>query len=449
MLSLLAWRRGVARCSGRPHAAVLWLTALVLAAGAAACDRATGPIEVSYLAIVALVDTPSGVSPGLHYDYRVQEVSGTLGIDTIIEVQPSDTVILRLPVATYGIALSGLPAWCASRYGDEQYVVVFDAPSTALARYFITCQAPLTVHLVTEGPVSSDHEMVYHVSGGSYDRVGIAHPNDTLRFDHVPAGDYQFTLSLLSPDCVVTSNGATHPQITVPAGGGAVLDLRIACSDPARRPQFLQAAATYTNGVSAFVFRVRDPDRDVERYVWDLTDCAGTTILPGGARIRRGLSSGRTYDRDTLTVVAAFEPGLADSTVVGRCTALRVVDQQGNTTPVLELPIRPAPGTPPIASMFNAFTIGTEAIHTDLAAGDPEGDFVGVFAAARVRDGVLFPPDGNPDIGIYNAAGYIGGAVPELPLGARIQYGDVYAVIVYLIDAAGHFTRLEDVDLFR
>ena len=427
----------------------LWCAGVLLAA-AFACDRPTGPIPVSWLAIVALVDTPPGVSPGARYGYRVQEVSGTLGIDTLIEVLPRDTVILRMPVATYQVAVSGLPKWCASRYGEDQYVVVFDPPSTALARYFISCRAPLTVQVANEGSAPADPEVVYRLHGGDgVNLLGILHPNDTLRFDQVGPGEYELALSLVDANCVVITDGGTHPRFVIPEGGGAVLDVRISCSDPARRPQFLHAAASFRDGVSAFVLRVADPDRDVERYYWDLTDCRRTSILPGGARIRRGLSSGRTHNLDTITVVAAFETELSAAEVSGRCTAVRVADQLGNTTAVVELPMRAAPGSPPAAGMFNAFTIGIEAIHTDLAAGDPDGDFVGVFAAARVRDGVLFPPDGNPDIGIFNAAGYIGASVPELPLGARIQYGDVYAVIIYLIDAAGHVTRLEDVDLFR
>ncbi len=444
-MQLIRRTRGVTRTIGWPHA-----FAMVALTAALGCERPTGPEPVSWLAIVALVDTPAGVSAGARYGYRVREVSGTLGIDTTLHVLPSDTVFLRLPVATYGVELTGLPAWCDSRYGSDQFVVVFDPPSTALARYYITCRAPLTVQLATEGPVAADHEMVFRLSGGTgFEDVGIVHPNDTLRFDRLGPGEYEFALSVLSPDCVVTSNGATHPRVTVPEGGGAVLDVRVACSDPARRPRFLQAAATFRDGVSAFVLRVADPDRDVERYVWDLTDCRGTSVVPGGARIRRGLSSGRTHDLDTLTVIGVYETGMSTGDVAGRCTALRVADQLGNTTPVVELPIRNEPGLAPSATTFNAYTVGTAAIHTDLVVEDGDADFLGVFATARTRDGVLFPADGNPDIGIYNAAGYLESAIPDLPLGSRIQYGDVYAVIVYLIDAAGHVTRVEDGDVFR
>jgi hypothetical protein len=116
---------------------------------------------------------------------------------------------------------------------------------------------------------------------------------------------------------------------------------------------------------------------------------------------------------------------------------------------VIELPIRSSPTGAPAASAFNAYSVGTTAVRTQLAAFDADGDFVGTFVAARLRDGVLSPPDGVPDVGIYSVAGYLGDAVPDLPLGSRIQYGDVYAVIVYLIDDAGNVTRLEDSDVFR
>src|SRR6185295_15013423 len=73
-----------------------FLVALTIAigAGTVGCEHATGPVAVSYLAIVTLVDAAPGISPGGHYSYRVREVSGTLNIDTTINVAPQDTVIL-------------------------------------------------------------------------------------------------------------------------------------------------------------------------------------------------------------------------------------------------------------------------------------------------------------------------------------------------------------------
>lgn len=423
---------------------------LSLWGGALGCDRATGPVPVSYLAIVTLVDAPPGISPGTGYAYHVRELSGVVPVDRTIIAPPSDTLILPLPPATYAVSLGGLPAWCTTRYGPDQYLTVITGPSTSLARYHVSCQAPLTVRMFVEGPTPDD-EIVYRLTGpGGTDRMGIAHANETLRFDNLDPGSYELALSLVAARCTVTSDGGARAHVNVPAGGGAALDVRIVCSDEAHRPQLLHVAASYQPGAGGgIVFRAYDPDRDAERYVWDLTDCHGTSVLAGGARTRRGLTSGRTRDWDTITVVAAFEVEPQDLLGMPACTALRVADELGNTTRTIELPIRAPSALAPRATSFNAFTVGATAIRTQLTAADDDGDFVGVFAAARLRDGVLSAPDGRPDIGIFNVAGYLGDVLPDLPLGGRIQYGDAYAVIVYLIDAAGNVTRLEDGDLFH
>jgi hypothetical protein len=114
---------------------------------------------------------------------------------------------------------------------------------------------------------------------------------------------------------------------------------------------------------------------------------------------------------------------------------------------VLQVPIR-APGSAPVIRVLNARLRGVDAVITTLEADDPDGDLVGTFVAARLRDGVLGQPDGNPDIGVYNAVGYLGTILPELPLTSRIQYSDVYSVIVYVIDRRGNLRRAEDPSLF-
>lgn len=430
---------------GFPHIPRL---ALALAALSTGCERVLAPREVSYLAIVALIDAPTGISPGSRYTYRVREYSGTLDIDTLIRVAPTDTIALQLPAATYLVTLDGVPETCASRYGSESVATVDDGGYTTLVRYYISCRPPLTVRLVSEG-VNIDPEIVYRLVGpDGAERLGTIAASDTLQLDDLAHGRYEFDLHLLAPNCVVTSNGGAHKVVEVVPGGGTVADIHVECSDEAKRPVLLSVRAAYGAGVSAFQFRATDPNHDIERYYWDLTDCRGTSILPGGGRLRRGLSSGRTAGLDTILVVGAFEIGLPDSEVIGRCTAIRVADEPANTTPVLEVLTRP-PGTTaaPRASTFNAFYVGTQAVRTTLSVTDD--DFVGLFVAARLRDGVLGSPDGVPDIGIYNVAGYLLPNLPDLPLNSRIQYGDVLSVIVYLVDAAGNFTRLEDGDVFR
>jgi hypothetical protein len=46
-------------------------------------------------------------------------------------------------------------------------------------------------------------------------------------------------------------------------------------------------------------------------------------------------------------------------------------------------------------------------------------------------------------------SGYLGLQVPSIPTTGRIKWDDVYAVIVYIIDARGNAVRVEDTDVFR
>jgi hypothetical protein len=104
----------------------------------------------------------------------------------------------------------------------------------------------------------------------------------------------------------------------------------------------------------------------------------------------------------------------------------------------------------PFPLSFNSVFVGTRALRTSLSADDPDGDFLGVFATALLRDGVLFPPDGRPDVGVFNTTGYLDTRLPDVLLGdGRPAYTDYLGVIIYLFDEAGHFRRLEDHDLFQ
>jgi hypothetical protein len=418
------------------------------AAGITAC--ASGPVEpipVSYLAIVSLVTSSPGVSVGTSYTYRVSELSGTVGVDTVIHAAPSDTIVLAVPPATYEIRLQDFPLYCAVRRGTEQQAIVFDPPSTTLARYHVECSPSLAVQVETDGSPRDDAYVLDVAQAGSPIRTMLVSETDTALIDNLPEGRYDVRLRHVAENCVIVSDGGGRRVVDVLGEGGSHVRFLVSCSDPAHRPAVLDFSATYVEGTSAFYARVTDPDRDVERYAWDLTDCAGTSVLPGGARTRRGLMQGRTRLRDTIEIAAAFEAGVPDEELQGRCTALRVLDDLGNTTPVLELPIR-APSSAPVIRTLNARLRGVDAVITTLEADDADGDLIGTFVAARLRDGVLGEPDGNSDIGVYNAAGYLGTIVPELPLTSRIQYSDVYSVIVYVIDRRGNVRRAEDANLF-
>jgi hypothetical protein len=424
-----------------------WLGAACTVVAVGCQSGPVEPIPVSYLAIVSLVSASPGVSVGTAYTYRVSELSGTLGVDTVIRASPSDTIVLAVPPATYEVRLSDFPRYCAVRRGVDQQAIVFDPPSTTIARYHVECAPSLSVMVETDGSPRDDAYVLEVKGAGVAPRTYLLTALDTALVDGLPAGPYDVRLRHVAENCVIVSDGGGLRRVEVPAAGGASVRFLVSCSDPAHRPELLAFEATYLDAVSAFYARVTDPDRDVERYVWDITDCAGTSVLPDGARTRRGLTQGRTRLRDTIEIVAAFETGLTDDEARGRCTALRVIDNLGNTTPVREVPIR-APGGAPVIRTFNARLRGVDAVVTTLDAEDADGDLVGTFAAARLRDGVLGPADGNPDIGAYNAAGYLGTVIPELPFSSRIQYGDVYSIIVYVIDRRGSFRRAEDSNLF-
>lgn len=406
-------------------------------------------VPTSYLAIVTLFDDTSTVARA-PVTYRVSELSGTLGVDTVLVRAPSDTVLLDLPPATYTVTVDGLPSTCGIARGTVQYIVVYPPPSTALARYFVLCKPALTLVTLTDG-VPLDDAYTWRVEGPGVSRSGLIGANDTLRVEGVTGGTYTVELGHVAGHCVVTGDGGRRQSLHVDSTGGAAVMFRVACSEEAKRPRLVAFGASYHDGAAALFFRATDPDRDIERYVFDLTDCAGRSVLPSGSRLRRGLTIGRTAAADTVMVAAAFEIGLADSVFQGRCASLRVADEYGNTTPINELPLLFGSGGRPVATSFNAFYSGTSAVHTDVQGFDADGDLAGYFVAVELRDGILGgSSDGRPDIGVYNSAGYDALPLPELPLSAgRIAWGDVTAVIVYLVDTRGHFARIEDRNLFQ
>lgn len=441
-----AWRFA-RRLGGLAVRAVPWALLLTILIGLAGCGDATGPTQPPYIAIVAVITAAPGTDIGTAYAYRIEEISGTLKIDKTFRVAPTDTVIMPVKPATYRITLTGLPPQCQVRNGAQIFLLVPVGSNTAIWRYQISCESQLTLTTGTDG-FAADNGFIYRVSGPAGDRTGIMTGNDTTRMDGLAPGEYDVTLSHVAPNCVVTSDGGTALHFTLDGTGGGRAEFRIVCSDEARRPHLLSFGSSYHDGTSGFLFRVTDPDRDVERYAWDITDCHGKSVLPGGGRLRRGLSQDRSAGQDTVTVFGAIELGLPDAGMQGRCTSIRVADEFGNTTPVVEEMIGNETGAGPRPAYFNAQFTTTASLSTQLTITDPM--FAGVFAAALLRDGILFAPDGNPDLGVFNTEGYTDVLVPTVPLGGgRPQYFDYVAVILYLFDSRGNFIRIEDDDLFH
>lgn len=413
----------------------------------AACGQESGPSARAgppYLAIINKLDVPAGIAPGASYTFQVTELSGTTGIDTTITASPTDTIILSVVPATYRVTVDSLPHNCLMRDGIEQVILVPEGANTAVARFQVICSSPLVVETGTDG-AGADNQYYVRVAGaGITERFLVIGGNDTLRVDSLPAGMYDVELGAIGPNCDVTSDGREYRRLELSAQGGARVSFRIRCSDPAKRPVIRRFESGTQDGGFAFYVIATDPDRDIERYTYDVTDCAGTSLIPRGARTRRGLSSGRTARGDSITVIGAFELGILPG-ATPMCASLRVEDEQGNTTSWIDRRLDAAPGgaAPVFVSAGLGFQ-GTSAIVVSVAVADLDNDFVGLFPMARLSDGALGPPDGQPDIGAFNAAGYLAPPLPNVPLGnGRPGLADYHAIILYGIDLRGNVTRRE------
>jgi hypothetical protein len=403
------------------------------------------PPTMNLLAIVSMPDAPPGVSVGTQYTYRV---SGLIHpeIDTTLTVAPHDTIILELPVGPYRVELDGPGPWCTDRQGYSRVVAVAERLRTTIARFRPICAGQLVVRTFTGGP-QADEQFIYSLlAPDSSERRGLIASNDTLPFDGLTEGRHTLSIGHVAGNCVVTSDGGLTRSFVITPLLTQTIDFSVRCSDPGQRPTLVSFAASYHKGASGVIFRARDPDRDLHRYVWDLTDCHRNSVIAGGSRSRAGLTVDRTRYQDTVTVVAGFEVGVADALVQGRCTAIRLEDRQGNSTPVFEVPIGPEQGHRPAGSVNGHVDQGF--LQITLGARDDDNDFVGTFAALTFADGTFGVQDGKPDIGAFNVAGYLGTMLPGLSIAGRFPPDRLRSVIAYLIDANGNMTRLEDKRLF-
>jgi len=416
-----------------------------------ACQDATSPPGPPYLAIVTTLYGLGGASTPLEVQYRVRDLAGLVREQRRVRVSPTDTVILSVSPSSYQVDIEGLPNRCRANNGSVRVISLGEADNTGIVRFSIQCLGVVSVAVVADGP-ALDSSYVYrlrHANGTEY--TGVIAANDTVSVDDAGPGEYTVRLGGVAGNCVVVSDGGPLQRITAAATGGASVVFRVLCGEYAARPQLLSLVGGYDKGASIFAFRVWDPNGDVDGYIWDITDCEGTSVLPDRReRIRRGIRSGRAQLSDTIDVVGAYELGLADSALAGRCTEVRVFDERGNTSVILTHRIGSATGFPPVVRFFNAVLQGTSSVASLLLANDPENDIVGHFMMVRLRDGVLGPPDGKADLGSMDPAGYLGLDAPIIPTsGGRLQWDDVLSVIVYVIDRRGNVVRVEDSDIFK
>lgn len=404
-----------------------------------------------YIAVVPVIETGALPDPALKFDYRIRDVSAGGTLDTVVTLAPTDTLILSVHPATYQIELGNLPKKCVSKYGTTDVVVVPEGINTAVSRFYINCDAPLSVVAFTLGGPDR-FQFVWALDGqdGSHRTGFIEHREEAVIVNPLPPGTYVFSIWSTPSACEFTSPGRRSQTVVVPPKGGARLQFVITCSEEKRSPVLSTFRWTYHDGAVAFYADGHDEDGNLIGYAFDLTDCSGHSILPGGEMQRGGLQSWATYRNPDPVIVAAFDVNLSDQELAGRCAALRLIDDFGNTSPFAEVLPNRTPGSPPFASAYNAVFAGETRLVTRLDASDTDGDYVGAFVTVTLRDGTLGQLDGKPDVGLYNNQGFLTPqAIPDLPLGGRILFSDVYAQNVYLIDRQGRFTRLVDGDPFR
>jgi len=413
-------------------------------------ENQTGP-KPPYLAIVTTLTAWKGVTPPKTVKYRVHEVTGLKSFDREITVSPKDTTILSVNPGSYVIEAIDLPTSCViPRGGPEQGITLLETDNTGIIRWSVECRTAVTLSVLSDG-FSPDKEFVYRVRNASgQETIGIVPANDTLNLSKFASGEVTIDIGGVAPNCTVTSEGGLRQRITVEKTGGAAIAFRVVCSDEAKRPQILSFTSGYTLGASVFQFKVYDADQNIDGYYFNLTDCQGNSVLPEKRqRIRRGLRGGRGQVGDTLTIVGAFELGIAPSELVGRCTEIRVFDATTNVSEIAVHKIGSDGGSPPAVRFMNSALVGLSFITTAIEASDPDNDIVGTFVLVRVRDGVLALPDGVPDLGSMDPIGYLGLDLPLIPTTGRIKWDDVYEVIVYVIDSKGNAIRVSDEDMLR
>ena len=428
--------------------------AAVVSASLGGCRDATGP-QPPYLAVVTRLTTWPGATAPARVTYRIrQSTAGPVLLDREFTVTPTDTILLPVPPGTYVVEASGLPTRCVLPRGAAlQGITLTTADNTGIIRYQIECRGLLNVAVIADG-WEPDGTFAYRVrnrSSGAV-RTGIIAANDTLTFDDRALADVEVEVEIggVSANCAITSDGGSRQRVTVPPTGGAAVTYRVQCSDPARQPRITALVSGYAQGASVFSFRIVDANADLVGYFWDITDCEGNSVLPDKReRVRLNLRSGRGLTTDTLVVVGAFELGLPTEAVAGRCTEIRAYDAAANVSNIAVHRIGSGGGAPPQVRFFNARLQGQAFVSSVLEASDPDDDIVGHFVLVRLRDGVLGPADGAPDLGSMEAVGYLGLAVPNIPTTGRIRWDDVLAVIVYVIDARGNVVRVEDGDIFN
>lgn len=418
----------------------------------ASCDTATEPdFRPPYLAIVPRVATVPGMQLPTTVRYRIRLLTTPGGLDTIVRAGLRDTVVLSLPPSTYEVERLDVPSRCALDPATPQEAVLFPNTNTTVVRLNLACQPSLVVTFGMEGEAPRAPVVFEHVAPGAASRTRSVSLTDTLVLDALAPGAHRLGVSALPSNCLFVSPGGADTQpVDVPAAGGVRAELRVHCALAAQRPQVRSFGASVVDTTVAFTLRATDPDRNLDRYVFDLTDCAGRSRFPTGARSRTGLLPAFGPSADTSVVVAAFDAEVPRDTLLASCLAVRVIDRDGNSSAISSRRLGPPiAARAPVLQQFDAFFVTRDRMDLVASATDPDGDLEGSFVLLQFRDGSITGVfDGRPDVGILNTIGFPRTMLPTVPAGAgRPQFEDYAAVALVVVDRAGNATRRVDTRL--
>lgn len=415
-----------------------------------ACTEPVAPPGPPFLAIITQISALPGAELPPNLTYRVWELSGTLGFDRDVVVTPGDTIILSVPPATFIVDLENIPATCFVRDGVQRGLTLSPSDNTGLVRYSVQCRSLLAVQIAADGYEVDQAYLLRVRSTNGTERTFPVSGTDTVSLNDIPPGTYDVELGGVADNCVVTNIDGARQLITVDSAGGAVVDFRIRCSTPSQRPQILSLVAGHSGGVGVFAVTVTDPSRDIDGYEWDLTDCAGRSVLPDRLRRgRRNVRAGRAALGDTVTILGVFDLEVSPQVFNDRCQTIRVFDFQGNTSEIVSRRMGRQTGSAPRIAGFNSLLIGTSFVQTSMVVTDADDDIIGHFVSVRLRDGTLTSPNGEPDIGVLDPAGFLGTEVRPIYTNTRVKWDDIYAVMVWVIDRGGNVVRVDDIDVFR
>lgn len=386
--------------------------------------------------------------------YRLRKLSAPRDLELTVTAGPRDTVRFgRLDVATYEVTTGGWPARCrVAEDGDRQQVIVYEENTSSIVRIRVQCEPSLQVSASIEGQPPVDSVVLRLISPEGRIQLRTVRMTDRQIIDGLPAGTYRVGYTLLPPNCrSLAPGGAATVPVEVSDAGGAIIALRYQCAPVSGVPRLVSFGASYADGLVGFTVRAVDAERNLDRIGFGVTDCTGRWVGQVGERVRTGFLGSQGFSADTAQATIAIVSPVAADAVPRHCAAVRVIDRDGNSSPVWERPLVPsAPSRAPVITSADAVFLSRFEMALRITGTDPDGDFAGVHAVLTLRDGTLNGRfDGEPDIAAMNAIGYPGWSFPILPIGGGRPDVEAYVeVALVALDRQGNLAVVRDQRLF-